>query len=116
MSENINFDFMPIFLRSGRDTEKKERAFVNTDVQETDILKQPEFFENVYKSIHMKKDSEDNMTQKDSSALLKANPNAEQIKNKISKPEENFSISDISVKALNSNKDIINDMFKTLKS
>lgn len=115
MSENINFDFMPIFLKSNRENANKERAFVNTEVQDNEILKQPEFFENVYKSLHMKKSSE-NIETKDSDTLLQTNVQGKNLKNKISNSKEMFDISNISTEALNNNKNVIDEMFNKIKS
>ncbi len=54
MSESINFDFMPIFLKSNREKDL-EKTFVNTQEKDTDILKQPEFLQDLKKTLNMKK-------------------------------------------------------------
>lgn len=53
MSENISFDYMPFFLKSDR--KDNERSFVNTQEVEHDILKQPEFLDDLRKTLNTKK-------------------------------------------------------------
>ena len=81
MSENINFDFMPIFLKSNRDKDI-ERTFVNTQETDTEILKAPEFLENLQKSLHMTKSK----TATEKNELLAQNSSLDP-ENKLSKKE-----------------------------
>ena len=53
MSENISFDYMPFFLKSDR--KDNEKSFVNTQEVEHDILKQPEFLDDLRKTLNSKK-------------------------------------------------------------
>lgn len=53
MSENISFDYMPFFLKNDR--KDNERSFVNTQEVEHDILKQPEFLDDLRKTLNSKK-------------------------------------------------------------
>lgn len=98
MSEKINFDIMPIFLRNDREQLKKDKSFVNTEVQDNEILKQPEFLENVYKSMNMKKNNND------SSELSNRNVKG------------SFNLSEESTEKLQENKDIIDEMFSKINS
>lgn len=98
MSEKINFDIMPIFLRNDREQLKKDKSFVNTEVQDNEILKQPEFLENVYKSMHMKK----------------SNNESTELSNRNVKGS--FNLSEESTEKLQENKDIIDEMFSKINS
>lgn len=102
MSEKINFDVMPIFLRNDREQVKKDKAFVNTEVQENELLKQPEFLENVYKSMHMKKNSDS-----DNSENTTLNKN---------ETKGSFNLSEVSTEKFQKNKAVIDDMFSKLIS
>lgn len=120
MSENLNigYDFMSIYLKSNRDKDQQATGFVRTQEKDTEILKAPEFLENVKKTLNMKKvdpeEVKDNQLAQDSNLLLNtktqntaldrklANLNSEKINN------NSYNVSNISI---NKDKQIIDELF-----
>lgn len=76
--ENINLglDSISVYLKSERKQLDKEKAFVKTKETDNQILKAPEFLENVYKTFNVKKnDSKKAESAKEELNLLTDNKN-----------------------------------------